>query len=640
MIVEAQIDNLRELGTQWRAAVKDSHGDPVIIGGFGNISTGSMVSILSGLAGFSAGGMGNFIDVPVTTVSSSGTASTQNLTVPGFAALFSMNDFNNAVNVLSTPQILTSDNEEAEIVVGENVPFISAREQSASSANTVLSSIERKDVGITLRITPQVTEGNYVKLNIYQEISAVKETPESVFVEVGPTTTKRSTKTTVIVQDGHTVVIGGLMEEREEKEVSKVPLLGDIAILGWLFNFQSTSKKKTILLVFVSPHIVKDSPQLSKIAEEKHAEFVNRAKFFKKGEIRVKFINNVSPDRVLEILSEQDAVVIEYFENADVYRIKIDSGQSVEEALEFFSSIDDVIYSEPNYRFRLEKEAYDPEADVNPQETAPVVGTEENPGIAQKEVIEPVTETVADSTEEMQEPPAITLKVFEKKPAKTAASDNVYIGEELLLKFNDSVSKEEAHEIISQKNAAVIKYFKGINVYHIKLKSDQTVENAIANFSSIPNVLYVEPNYKVGIQKRRPAPQKEEIRKRKPLNAFETDPTDNSPEREDTGSDQVVTTRTSESVKSSDRNNIETPGPEKSEGNNFFIQVGSWKQMEIAQDTMEQLKIHYPETYIIEQNNFSKVRIHGIRNREQGQLLLKEIKEKYNLNPLLVLESN
>ena len=74
--------------------------------------------------------------------------------------------------------------------------------------------------------------------------------------------------------------------------------------------------------------------------------------------------------------------------------------------------------------------------------------------------------------------------------------------------------------------------------------------------------------------------------------------------------------------------------------NNFFIQVGSWKQLEVAQDTMEKLKTHYPDTYIIEQNNYSKVRIPGIRNKEQGQLLLKELKEKYNLNPLLVLESN
>ncbi len=639
MIIEASIDNLRELGTKWRAAIEDKHGNPVAIGGVGTISSGSMLSILSGLAGFSAGGMGNFIDVPVTSVNSSGTATTQNLTVPGFAALFGMNDFNSTINVLSTPQILTSDNEEAEIVVGENVPFISKRERDASSANTVLSSIERKDVGITLRITPQVTEGNYVKLNIYQEISAVKETPESVFTEVGPTTTKRSTKTTVIVQDNHTVVIGGLMEEREEKEVVKVPLLGDIPLLGWLFKFESTSKTKTNLLVFLSPHIIKEPIQLSKITEEKHTEFINREKFFKKGEILVKFKNNVSHDKILEILSEQDAEVIEHFDNADVYRIKIDSDKSVEEAVEIFSSSEDVIYSEPNYRFKLENESSGPEAFAKPRETAPVADTKENTGMAEKDFIKPIdTETPDSNTEKKKEPPAILLKASRDRPTKSAAGNNLYSGEELLLKFNDSVSKAEAHEIISQKNAAVIKHFKGINVYHIKLKSGETVESAIADFSSVPNVLYVEPNYKVGIQKRRAAPEKEKIRK--PLTTFETDPLEKSAWQEDTGPGKVSTSDTSESLKSSDRNNMETPEQGKIVDNNFFIQVGAWKHLEVAQDTVDQLKTHYPETYIIEHNNYSKVRIPGIQNREQGQILLKELKEKYNLNPLLVLESN
>src|SRR3989338_6442866 len=102
------------------------------------------------------------------------------------------------------PQILTSDNEEAEIVVGENVPFISKRERDITTTNTVLSSIERKDVGITLKITPQITEGDYVKLDMYQEISSVKEGAETILIAVGPTTSKRSTKTSVVVRDSQT----------------------------------------------------------------------------------------------------------------------------------------------------------------------------------------------------------------------------------------------------------------------------------------------------------------------------------------------------------------------------------------------------------------------------------------------------
>jgi general secretion pathway protein D len=149
MIVEATIDRLKDIGTKWRA-MATSDGEPVAIGGFGNISSNSLLSLISGLSGFSAGGMGNFLSIPLTTIGTDGTVTTSDLTVPGFAALFSMNEFKDVINVLSTPQILTSDNEEAEIVVGENVPFISKRERDITTTNTVLSSIERKDVGITL----------------------------------------------------------------------------------------------------------------------------------------------------------------------------------------------------------------------------------------------------------------------------------------------------------------------------------------------------------------------------------------------------------------------------------------------------------------------------------------------------------
>jgi general secretion pathway protein D len=268
MIVEARIDRLKELGTRWR--VTGTHkGEPIAVGGFGNISPFALQSIITGLSGFSAGGLGNFLDVPVTTINANGTISTQTLTAPGFAVLFSLNFFEDAVNVLSTPQILTSDNEEAEIHVGENVPFISSTERDIITTNTVLSSIVRTDVGITLRITPQITEGDYVKLNIYQEISAVEEASEAILTTVGPTTSKRATKTSVSVKDGHTVVIGGLMEEREEKGTAKTPVLGDIPVLGWLFKFKTVRKNKTNLLVFLSPHIVKESEKLSQITEDK-----------------------------------------------------------------------------------------------------------------------------------------------------------------------------------------------------------------------------------------------------------------------------------------------------------------------------------------------------------------------------------
>jgi general secretion pathway protein D len=353
LIIEASIDKVKELGTKWRVTARHNE-EPVTIGGFGTLSTTEIVDILSGLAGFTLGGMGNFLDVPITTVNSDGSFSTSNLTVPGFAALFDMSDFQDAINILSTPQILTSDNEEAEIHVGENVPFVSKSQRDLSATNTVLSSINREDVGIRLKITPQITEGDYVKLDLYQEISAVKEESEVITTTVGPTTTKRSTKTSVVVKDKQTVVISGLMQEEEEEGLTKTPLLGDIPILGWFFKHTSKIKKKKNLLVFVTPHIVKDSSLLSKITTEKHKEFATKEKQYSKGELLVKFKDGVSNDRALEIISQRGASVIKSNKRRNFYHIKLKNKQEVEHAIKEFTSETDVQYAIPNYKVKIQ----------------------------------------------------------------------------------------------------------------------------------------------------------------------------------------------------------------------------------------------------------------------------------------------
>ncbi len=273
MIVEASLDKLKELGAKWRTIARKD-GEPVAIAGFGKMDSSSMLDIITGLAGMSVGGMGNFFTVPV----SDGTTTT-NLTIPGFSALFSVNEFRDAVNVLSTPQILTSDNKEAEIIVGENVPFISKRETNTTGTATgsLFNVIERKDVGIMLKLTPQITEGEYVKLDLYQEISSLKqETSVRILTEVGPTTTKRSTKTSVVVRDNQTVVISGLMQEKSEEIITKVPMLGDIPYLGYLFKFKSVNKTKTNLVVFLTPHIIRDSADLAALSERKKADFTRQ----------------------------------------------------------------------------------------------------------------------------------------------------------------------------------------------------------------------------------------------------------------------------------------------------------------------------------------------------------------------------
>lgn len=353
MIVEASINKLKELGSKWR--VSASHNDsPRAVGGFGNISSSSLQSIVSGLTGASIGGIGNFYNVPVTSINSDGTFSSQTLTVPGFAALFSLNEFEGTINVLSIPQILTSNNEEAEIIVGENVPFIAQRERDLTTSNTVLSSIKRTDVGITLRITPQITEGNYIKLKIFQEISAVKDASDTILTTIGPSTTKRSTRTSVSVMDGSTVVIGGLMEERLEDGITKTPFLGDIPILGWLFKYKTKIKTKINLLIFLSPHIVKDAAHLSKITEEKHRKFNEEEKFYKKGELLLRFKDDVTEDTAATILSEEKASIITYFKKINTYRIKLRSGQEVEDAVKEFKSFHEVFYAEPNYKFNIQ----------------------------------------------------------------------------------------------------------------------------------------------------------------------------------------------------------------------------------------------------------------------------------------------
>ncbi|MBI5903342.1 MAG: type II secretion system secretin GspD [Deltaproteobacteria bacterium] len=266
MITEVSINKTLELGAKWRlAAEKD--GQPVLIGGTGSIDTTTVQSVLTGMAGLTLGGLGNLMTVPLT--NSDGTVT--NLTVPGFAAMLSLSDLKDVINVLSTPNILTSDNKEAEIIVGENVPFLSKLESTAATTGqTLLQSIERKDVGITLRIKPQISEGGYIKLDIYQEISAL-ETASVTTADV--VTTKRSAKTSVVVKDKQTVVIGGLIQDKETKSVSKVPLLGDIPFLGWLFKSTSTERQKTNLLVFLTPTIVNDFDTLNALKDRKQLEF-------------------------------------------------------------------------------------------------------------------------------------------------------------------------------------------------------------------------------------------------------------------------------------------------------------------------------------------------------------------------------
>ncbi|MCL4872603.1 type II secretion system secretin GspD [bacterium] len=267
MITEVTVDKAIELGTKFRLTAKKDN-EPVAIGGVGVVDATAVQNILNGLAGLTVGGLGNLLTIPVTRTD----GTTFNLTAPGFAVLFSLSEFKDIVNVLSTPQILTSDNSEAEIMVGENVPFLSSLErQPTTQGQPVLQSIERRDVGIRLRIRPKISEGDFVRLDIYQEISAISPTRTGGASDI--ITTKRSASTSVVVKNNQTVVIGGLIQNRSTNNSTKVPLLGDIPLLGWLFKSKRDQTQKTNLLVFITPYIIEDFKGLEDLRDRKRMEF-------------------------------------------------------------------------------------------------------------------------------------------------------------------------------------------------------------------------------------------------------------------------------------------------------------------------------------------------------------------------------
>ncbi|HSM92734.1 MAG TPA: type II secretion system secretin GspD [Anaeromyxobacteraceae bacterium] len=191
---------------------------------------------------------------------------------------------NSDVNVLSTPHLLAADNEESEISVGQNVPFqsgyaptnltslLSGSTTSSTTALAGLSSyiapIQRQNVELKLKIKPQINEGDNVKLTIEEQTEEIASTDAAL----GPTTSKRSVKTQIVARDQSTIVIGGLIQDRATKSVKKIPLLGSLPIIGWLFRDTVTSKQKTNLLLFLTPYIIRDESDYRRIYERKRKE--------------------------------------------------------------------------------------------------------------------------------------------------------------------------------------------------------------------------------------------------------------------------------------------------------------------------------------------------------------------------------
>jgi general secretion pathway protein D len=279
LIMEVDVTDSIDLGFSGLARITAGNGDEYVVG-----------SLTDKVLGSSAGDTpSDVVDALVSALASdpssfvAGAALRSGTTL--IQGLIRASAVVNGTNILSAPHILTLDNEEAEIKVGDNIPIISSRVQSASgidssnnNTNSLATSqnIERQDIGITLRVTPQISEGDTLRLQIFQEVTAVNEGLTGITgsaQEVGVALSNRKIENVVTVSDEETVVIGGLIDESQQDTESKVPWLGDIPVIGWLFKSTGDKIQKRNLLVFLTPHIIRNKAQHAQQTIRKREEF-------------------------------------------------------------------------------------------------------------------------------------------------------------------------------------------------------------------------------------------------------------------------------------------------------------------------------------------------------------------------------
>jgi len=268
LIVEMTDENALQLGFQWAGGKAAGSGT---IGGVQNFSSANP-SIVAGSvspttafatsSGMTLAYLGKKITLPNGDV------------ITGLGALARALDQNSLANILSTPNLMTLDNAEAKIIVGQNVPFVTgsfaqaAGVAGAGAAVNPFQTIERKDVGLTLKIKPQISEGGTIKLDIYQEVSNVSTTSVSGASDL--ITNKRSIDTKVIVDDGHTIVLGGLIQDQSNETQQSVPFLGKIPLLGALFRYKETKTTKTNLMVFLRPVVIRNAEDGYRITADRY----------------------------------------------------------------------------------------------------------------------------------------------------------------------------------------------------------------------------------------------------------------------------------------------------------------------------------------------------------------------------------
>ncbi|MDZ4187004.1 MAG: type II secretion system secretin GspD [Hydrogenophaga sp.] len=260
LIAEVNADKAAEFGIQWQGPIGKA-GDGLI--GLLGTNFGAAGSNILNLA---AGQPGTVVPGPGLNLGA--VNRTNGVYVLGFLARFLQQ--NGEGNILSTPNLLTLDNEEAKIVIGQNVPFVTGQFTNTGSNNNngsvnPFQTIERKDVGLTLRVKPQISENGTIKMTIFQEVSSVQSTSAA-----GPITNKRTIESTVLVDDGAIVVLGGLLQDDYQGTEDKVPGLADVPLFGNLFKSEKRSRKKTNLMVFLRPVVLRDARETSNLTLDRY----------------------------------------------------------------------------------------------------------------------------------------------------------------------------------------------------------------------------------------------------------------------------------------------------------------------------------------------------------------------------------
>lgn len=258
VIAEVSSTKSSELGVQWAVDGSANGHGPIAGTNFPGASGTGILNIIANPTA-SIPNLGNGLSLGLGNITSDNR----------FAVLLRAIASDDKSNVLSTPSLVTLDNEEAEIIVGQNVPFLTGTTQTTGGLANPFQTIQRQDVGLTLKVKPQINEGNAIRLDITQEVSSVVPTNAQV-QSSDIITNKRSIKTSVIADDGSIVVLGGLIQDDLQEGQSKVPLLGDVPVLGALFRSNTSTKVKTNLMVFMHPVILRDASRGSLLATSKY----------------------------------------------------------------------------------------------------------------------------------------------------------------------------------------------------------------------------------------------------------------------------------------------------------------------------------------------------------------------------------